>query len=88
MLYVVCDMTLVQAQVPDAEYRLLRQRAAARGQPMKEMVRQAIHAYLQDERVDPDDPIFHSFPLGASGRKGHDTARRHDALLYGNARRR
>ncbi len=81
-------MTLVQAQLPEAEYRLLRQRASARGEPMKEIVRQAIHAYLRDEAVDPADPIFHAFPLGASGRKGHDTARKHDELLYGPARHR
>ncbi len=81
-------MTLVQAQVPESEYRLLRQRATTRGQPMKEIVRQAIHAYLHEEPVDPADAIFHAFPLGASGRKGHETARRHDEHLYGPARRR
>jgi hypothetical protein len=80
-------MTLVQAQIPEAEYRLLRQRAVARGEPMKEVIRQAIHAYLRDEKVDPNDPIFHSFPLGSSGKKAHDTARRHDDLLYGPERR-
>jgi len=79
-------MTLVQAQIPESEYRLLRQRAAASGQPMKEVVRQALHAYLIDETVDPKDPIFKIFPLGASGRKGHNTAARHDEELYGPAR--
>jgi hypothetical protein len=43
-------MTLVQAQIPEAEYRLLRQRAQAAGRPMKEVVREALHAYLLDER--------------------------------------
>jgi hypothetical protein len=75
-------MTLVQAQIPEGEYRLLRQRSEARGEPMKEIIRQAIHAYLQDEKVNPKDPIFGAFPLGASGKKGHSTARRHDELLY------
>ncbi len=55
---------------------------------MKEIIRQAIHAYLAEEPVDAADPIFHAFPLGASGPKGHDTARKHDDLLYGPARRR
>lgn len=76
-------MTLVQAQIPEAEYRLLRQRAEATGQPMKEVVRKALHAYLGDERVNPKDPIFEIFPLGRSGKKGHSTARRHDEELYG-----
>ena len=79
-------MTLVQAQVPEEEYRLLRQRADALGTTMKELVRQAIHAYLEHETVDPKDPIFQIFPLGKSGPKGHDTARRHDDELYGPAR--
>jgi hypothetical protein len=83
---VVCRMTLVQAQIPESEYRLLRQRAAATGKPMKEVVRLALHAYLQDETVNPNDPIFHIFPLGASGKKGHRTARDHDIELYGPTR--
>jgi len=79
-------MTLVQAQIPESEYRLLRQRAAASGKPMKEVVRQALHAYLNDDKVDPDDPIFRIFPLGASGKKGHRSARDHDDDLYGPKR--
>ena len=75
-------MTLVQAQIPEGEYRLLRQLASESGEPMKEIVRKAIHAYLEDEKVDPSDPIFHLFPLGASGRKGHHAAEDHDKQLY------
>jgi hypothetical protein len=86
MLYVIWSMTLVQAQIPEAEYRLLRQRAEATGQPLKEVVRLALHAYLQDEKVDPKDPIFEIFPLGKSGKKGHRTARHHDVELYGSVR--
>jgi len=74
---------LARAQIPVSEYRLLRQRAAASGKPMKEVVRQALHAYLQDDTVDPKDPIFHIFPLGASGKRGHHAARDHDEELYG-----
>lgn len=80
-------MTLVQAQIPEGEYRLLRPMAADSGEPMKEIVRQAIHAFLEDERVSPDDPIFQIFPLGASGKKGHDTARKHDERLYRRSER-
>ena len=76
-------MTLVQAQIPEGEYRLLRQRAVARGEPMKEIVRRAIHSYLQDEKVNPDDPVFRAFPLGSSGKRRHHVARDHDEFLYG-----
>ncbi len=86
MVNIICRVTLVQAQIPESEYRLLRQRAAASGLPMKEVVRQALHAYLKDESVDPKDPIFQIFPLGTSGKKGHRTARRHDEELYGPGR--
>lgn len=79
-------MTLVQAQIPESEYRLLRQRAAATGEPMKEVVRRALHAYLADEKVDSHAAIFKLFPLGASGRKGHRTAEHHDDELYGRSR--
>jgi hypothetical protein len=75
-------MTLVEAQIPESEYRLLRQRAVASGQPMEEVIRKALRAYLQVESVNPDDPIFHIFPLGASGKKGHQRARGHDDELY------
>jgi hypothetical protein len=80
-------MTLVQNQIPDGEYQMLRQRSEAKGEPTKEIIRKAIHAYLQEETVDPKDPIFQTFPLGASGKKGHSNARRHDELLYGPERR-
>ncbi len=55
---------------------------------MKEVVRRAVHAYLAEEPVDPTDPILTALPVGASGRKGHDTARQHDAVLYGPIKRR
>jgi ribbon-helix-helix CopG family protein len=86
MQNVVCSMTLIQAQIPESEYRLLRQRAVATGQPMKEVIRQALHVYLADDTVNPKDPIFHIFPLGASGRKGHRIPELHDEALYGHAR--
>jgi hypothetical protein len=80
-------MTLVQAQIPEGEYRLLRQRATEAGKPMKEIIRLAIHEYLAEEQVDPDDPIFHLFPLGASGPRGHRTSERHDDVLFPKKRR-
>jgi hypothetical protein len=86
MAYAILNMSLVQAQIPEGEYRLLRQRAKESGEPMKEIIRKAIHAYLLEDHVDPDAEIFKIFPLGASGKKGHQTARDHDEELYGPAR--
>jgi hypothetical protein len=81
-------MTLAKAQIPEGEYRLLRQRAVARGNPMKGIVREAIRASLQDEKADSDDPLFHAFPLDSSGKEGHRVARDHDDDLYGKTSRR
>jgi hypothetical protein len=79
-------MTLVRVQIPESEYRLLRQKAAASGKPLAEIVRQALHAYLQKETVDRHDSFLHLFPLGESGRKGHRAAQDHDDELYGPKR--
>ena len=74
-------MTLVRAQIPEGEYKLLRQRADASGMPIGEVIRLAIHKYLADEDVDAKDQIFALFPLGASGRRNHRTSERHDEEL-------
>jgi hypothetical protein len=87
MMYGVYRMTLVQAQIPEAEYRLLRQRAGESGKPMKEIIRLAIHDYLADDQVQAEDPIFHMFPLGASGPQGHRTSEKHDDVLFPKKRR-
>ena len=54
---------------------------------MKEIVRQAIHSYLEDEKVNPNDPLFRAFPLSSSGKRGHRVARDHDEYLYGERSR-
>ena len=53
---------------------------------MKEVGRKAIRAYLTNEAVDPRDPTFQLFPLGASGKQGHHAGRDHDEELYGRER--
>jgi hypothetical protein len=78
-----CGTISVRAEIPGSEYRLLRQRAVATGLTMKEVVPRALHVYLREDSVDPNDPNFHVFPLGASGKKGHQTSRSHDDQPYG-----
>jgi plasmid stability protein len=76
------DMRLVRIDVADEEYRLLRLRAASEGKTMKEVAREALHAFLNPEEVDPEDPIFRAFPLARkSGRMSRDP-REHDELLF------
>ncbi|HEV2317734.1 MAG TPA: hypothetical protein VGV89_09210 [Thermoplasmata archaeon] len=75
-------MPLVQAQVPQTEYDLLKRRARAEAKPMKAVIREALRAHLVPDTVDPQDPIFQAFPLQRKrGRKVWDS-RDHDELLY------
>lgn len=75
-------MTIVRTEIPEGEFRLLKQLAAGSGQPMNEFVRDAIHAYFERVKVDSRDLVFRLFPLGESGRRGHRVAENLDARLY------
>jgi hypothetical protein len=75
-------MPLVQAVVPESEYDMLRQRARKEGKPMKTVIREALRAHLVPDSVDPEDPIFHIFPLQKKRGRTHWTSRDHDELLY------
>jgi hypothetical protein len=76
-------MTIVQTQLPELEYDLLRKRARSEGRPLQEVVRDAIRSHVMADVVNPDEPIFTAFPP-RKGRKGSDrTSERVDELLYG-----
>jgi hypothetical protein len=75
-------MPLVQTQVPQSEYDLLRRRSRAEGKPLKTVIREALRAHLLPDTVNPADPIFHIFPVQKAKGRGHWTSRDHDELLY------
>jgi len=75
-------MPLVQTEVPQSEYDLLRRRAQVEGKPLKTVIREALRAHLLPDTVNPDDPIFHIFPLQRAKGKTHWASRDHDDLLY------
>ncbi len=75
-------MKLVQTAVGEEEYQLLRHRAAIEGKTMKEVAREALHAHLLPDRVNPQDPVFHAFPLIRASGKTTWGSRDHDKLLY------
>ena len=79
-------MPLVQTQVPQSEYDLLRRRARSEGKPLKAVIREALRAHLLPETVDPADPVFHIFPLQRKKGPTHWTSRDHDDLLYPKGR--
>ncbi len=75
-------MKLVRAAIADEEHRLLRERAAREGKSMKAVVREALRAHLLPDRVNPDDPIFHTFPLITGRGRWTSGSVDHDQLLY------
>jgi hypothetical protein len=79
-------MMLVQARIPEPEYRILKRMATFSGEPMEEVIRKAVHSYLTNDTVAPTVRLVQDFPLGARGRKGHDAAQRHGEELYGATR--
>lgn len=79
-------MPLVQTQVPDSEYDLLKRRARAEGKPLKAVIREALRAHLIPDTVDPADPVFHMFPLRTGKGRRHWDSRDHDDVLYPKAR--
>jgi len=79
-------MKLVQTAVPDDEYILLRQRAAKEGKSMKAVTREALRAHLLPDRVSPEDPVFHAFPLIRKKGKTTWDSRDHDEILYPKSR--
>lgn len=77
-------MPLVQAQVPESDYELLKRRAKEEHKPMKAVIQEALRAHLMPDKVDPRDPIFHVFPLKKTRGRKHWDSRDHDELLYGS----
>jgi hypothetical protein len=75
-------MPLVQAEVPQSEYDLLRQRARTEGKSLKLVIREALRAHLMPDTVDPNDPVFHMFPLRKRRGAQHWDSRDHDEILY------
>jgi len=75
-------MPLVQMVVSDSEYDLLRQRARREGKPLEVVMREALRAHLVPGTVDPNDPIFHIFPLQKKRGRKHSDSRDLDGILY------
>lgn len=75
-------MKLVQTAVADDEYHLLRERATREGKSMKAVAREALRAHLLPDRVNPNDPIFHDFPLIKGRGRRTSGSVDHDAILH------
>jgi hypothetical protein len=86
MVHVTWFMRLVQTSIGEEEYLLLKQRAAVEGKSMRAVAREALRAHLLPDRVNPEDPIFHAFPLIKKKGKTTWASRDHDKILYGSPR--
>lgn len=72
-------MKIVQTKLGDLEYSLLRQIATKKGSTIKDVVREAVEAYVLEEKVDSKDSLF-SHPVAKKGAKNGST--KHDKYLY------
>lgn len=81
------DTKVVQTELPEPEYRRLRQFADEEGISLKEALRRATDAYLEaKDRPDPDDPFFTFHErMDVDAAAGPETdARDMDEDLYGD----
>ncbi len=75
-------MKLVQTSVADDEYQLLRERANKERKSMKQVAREALRAHLLPDEVNPNDPIFHGFPVIRRRGPRSQGSVDHDRILY------
>ncbi|MDE1822360.1 MAG: hypothetical protein KGJ23_12275 [Euryarchaeota archaeon] len=76
-------MKLVQAQIPEAEYQLLKRRAHETSRTLQEVIREAIREHVLPDRVDPQDPLLRAWPTVAPTGKRERGSVDHDRVLYG-----
>ncbi len=73
-------MKVVQTKLGDVEYLLLREIATKKRSTIKDVVREAVEAYILEEKIDSKDSLF-SGPVAKKGAKNGSV--KHDKYLYG-----
>lgn len=76
-------MRVVQTEISETEHALLEAYVKTHGTTIKEAVRAAIRRLTLPDRVDPEDPIFHAFPLTRKKARITDGSANLDRYLYG-----
>ena len=77
-------MKVVQTELNEVEYKMLKQLAQKRKKTIKELVREAIRKILREEKtINPDDPIFTEPPVIQEEGEIENTSETHDKVLYG-----
>ncbi len=76
-------MKVVQTTLKNSEYRLLKILAKEKKKTIKELLREAVQMLLENEGINPNDPIFTEPPLVAKGKESESTSETHDKVLYG-----
>ncbi|MGQ4915419.1 MAG: ribbon-helix-helix protein, CopG family [Candidatus Asgardarchaeia archaeon] len=75
-------MKVVQTTLDDAEYQLLKKMAKEKKKTIKELVREAIRRLIEEDRIDPQDPIFTKSLLVVEKGRSEKTSEEHDKVLY------
>ena len=76
-------MKVVQTELSDIEYRLLKRYASDRGLSIKDAIRTIIREKILEDRVINDDTLFTSPPVVKGRGLKDDTSIKHDKYLYG-----
>lgn len=76
-------MKVVQTTLNEAEYQLLKKIAEERKITIKELVREAIRLLIEEDRINPQDPIFTEPPLIVEKGRSEKTSEKHNKVLYG-----
>lgn len=64
------------------DHLLLHQKSLSEGIPMGRIAQSVLHAYLSDETVNPDDPIFHLGAIMRGVKRGRRDSKDQDDILY------
>lgn len=82
MRHVTSNMRIVQTELTETEHALLEAYVKERGTTIKEAVRDAVRRLTLPDRVNPDDPVFHAFPLTRKKSRVKDGSENLDRYLY------
>jgi len=82
-MLMVAKIKVVQTTLDEAKYQLLKKMAEERKKTIKELVREAIRRLIEEDKIDPRDPIFTEPPLVTEKGISEKTSEEHDKVLYG-----
>jgi hypothetical protein len=74
-------MKIVQTELDEEEYELLKEFVDSRGVTIKEGLKEVIFSVIKEKRIKSDDPFFH---IGAERHESdeEEVSEKHDRYIY------